>query len=175
MSATNGPPKGPPNVPAGAPPSVPPTSPAPAKPPQKKREVEIFAAPPPEPMSGSKKLAILGMVLFGIYLAYWGSTSFSAGRYKDRISTIPAEAYGGNAKFIAEMIQLEGKRRGLGIELKDVQVDVGPDSALGRMVTMDVRYRRFLLPSKKLQVKIRCPNPLLPTKWDGVRLTENPA
>jgi hypothetical protein len=146
--------------------------PAPGAEPGKKPPKEIFAAPPPEPMSANTKLAIGAAGVFALYLIYWATTGFSAMNYKDRVGRIPVEAYGGTAQMIAEMVRDEGKRRGLSVRLDGVKVHVGADSALGRLVTIDVRYRRLMLPSKKFHVELRCPNPLQGGKWDGARYTE---
>jgi len=157
MSAPNAPGNGPANQPGQQ---------------EKKREIEIFAAPPPEPMSPQKKLAIAGAVVLALYFAYWGSTSFSASRLQDRIATVPVEAYGLTAKDIADMVVKEADARGVRVRPRDTKVIVGRDSALGRLVTIEVRYRRLFLPSKRIRVEVRCPNPLQPGTWDGVQLLE---
>src|SRR5687768_6948747 len=43
----------------------------------KKKEISVFAAPPPEPMSANKKLAIVGAIVFALYVVYWMSTAFT--------------------------------------------------------------------------------------------------
>ena len=145
----------------------------PGEPEKQVRNVDIFVAEaaPPDPRR-KFRLGVAGIVT--VYLLHGGCAWNSASSFRTAISAVPAESAGNDAERIADNVVALAKRRGIKLRKDQVQVEVGPDSALGPMVTVDARYGRFLLPAARIHAEIRSPYTHPRGRWDGVTLTPHP-
>ncbi len=109
------------------------------------------------------RAAAVAAVLYGIL---WLKAVFADGSFRDRIAVIPAESYGQDAATMAVTIRKIAAERGIPLGPSGLFIDIGPDSALGRLVKIEAHYARYF-PFRRTHVKleIRCDKALIPSRY----------
>ena len=117
----------------------------------------------------------LMLVVLLLWLGAWGRAEWKEMEYRDRAHDAVVESFGNDARQLAERIADMGRRRGFAMSSRNVRVDIGADSALGRAVEIRVTYPRRLLPDGSITVRRRSSFvPLVASRWDGKALETRP-
>lgn len=133
----------------------------------KPKEIKIIPADttPPDP---KKKIFAAVAILVAVWLVGGFLGMVKRSGYQDGLSQLVPEAHGNNAQQLAEKAVDLAKVKGLPVKLSGVTVRIGEDGALGRQVSIAVRYRPMLGFPKTVRVERKSGNtPLRPSEYDG--------